>query len=379
MSSSSSSVPRAKPWESTTENTNGNTRTHEPVMTAPASIEEEREGPDMTIPKRPASLVPPPQQQESNYNSNTYGGSYSANSYGGNYNSSFGGGTPYGYGHGYGYGYNSLYNDSGMGMGMGMGMNNGMYGGGGNGMMNNIGDSTRATFQLIESIIGAVTGFAQMLESSYLATHNSFFTMISVAEQFSYLKESLGSFLGIFTVIKFLKKILYRTTKGRMGKLGINGRSDNSPSSMIEEFKKFANNNGGNEKDEGKKRKRISWKPLIVFLMAVFGFPYLLNKFIARLNENQQKFLKNNNKEIIDPNKIEFARALYDFVPENPQIEAELKKGELMAIISQRDPVGRESNWWKVRTKDGSMGYVPYNYIEVIKRTTKRIEDVDEN
>jgi len=35
--------------------------------------------------------------------------------------------------------------------------------------------STQATFQLIESIVGAFGGFAQMLESTYFATHSSFF------------------------------------------------------------------------------------------------------------------------------------------------------------------------------------------------------------
>ena len=32
-----------------------------------------------------------------------------------------------------------------------------------------------ATFQIIESIVGAFGGFAQMLESTFMATHSSFF------------------------------------------------------------------------------------------------------------------------------------------------------------------------------------------------------------
>jgi peroxin-13 len=69
----------------------------------------------------------------------------------------------------------------GMGMGMGMG---GMYGGGMGmpGDPNNpasltqsFSQSTAATFQLIENIVGAFGGFAQMLQSTYMATHSSFF------------------------------------------------------------------------------------------------------------------------------------------------------------------------------------------------------------
>jgi hypothetical protein len=32
-----------------------------------------------------------------------------------------------------------------------------------------------ATFQIIEGIVGAFSGFAQMLESTFMATHSSFF------------------------------------------------------------------------------------------------------------------------------------------------------------------------------------------------------------
>jgi peroxin-13 len=80
------------------------------------------------------------------------------------------------YGGGYG-GMNSMYGG-------------GMYGGGGYGMngmpgqpgqdpslTQSFNQSTAATFQIIESIVGAFGGFAQMLESTYMATHSSFFGM----------------------------------------------------------------------------------------------------------------------------------------------------------------------------------------------------------
>ena len=67
----------------------------------------------------------------------------------------------------------------------GMGGYGGMYGAGMGGMQPNPNDpasltqsfsqSTAATFQLIESIIGAFSGMVQMLESTYMATQSSFF------------------------------------------------------------------------------------------------------------------------------------------------------------------------------------------------------------
>jgi peroxin-13 len=102
------------------------------------------------------------------------GGGYGGmNSYSSPY-SRFGGMGSSMYGGGYG-GMNSMY-------GGGMG---GMYGGGGYGMpgqpaqdpslTQSFNQSTAATFQIIESIVGAFGGFAQMLESTYMATHSSFF------------------------------------------------------------------------------------------------------------------------------------------------------------------------------------------------------------
>ena len=75
---------------------------------------------------------------------------------------------------------------SGMG---GMGGMGGMYGGYGNGggmmpggdpndpqsLSRRMESGTQATFQIIESIVGAFGGFAQMLESTFMATHSSFF------------------------------------------------------------------------------------------------------------------------------------------------------------------------------------------------------------
>jgi peroxin-13 len=80
------------------------------------------------------------------------------------------------YGGGYGYAGGSMYG--------GMPGMSGMYGGGMGGMpgdpnnqslTQSFSQSTQATFQLIESIVGAFGGFAQMLESTYMATHSSFF------------------------------------------------------------------------------------------------------------------------------------------------------------------------------------------------------------
>lgn len=84
--------------------------------------------------------------------------------------SMYGGGM---YGGGYGYG-GGMYG-SGM-YGGGYGNYGGMPGDPNNpSLTQSWNQSTAATFQIMESIVGAFGGFAQMLESAYMTTHSSFF------------------------------------------------------------------------------------------------------------------------------------------------------------------------------------------------------------
>lgn len=136
-----------------------------------------------TLPDRPNTLNSVVNQTASNYSpygQNRFGaapmGGYSPySSYSSPY-SRFGGMGSMGgmYGGGYPYG------------GMGMGGMGGMYGGGFGGMPGDPNNpsltqtwnqSTATTFQMMESIVGAFGGFAQMLESAYMTTHSSFFGM----------------------------------------------------------------------------------------------------------------------------------------------------------------------------------------------------------
>jgi len=149
-----------------------------------------------------------------------YGSRYgvnSFNSYGNSYGQPYGGGFGGGFGSAFGGGYSS--------MGYG-GMNSfgrpGLYGGGYGQPVGPYGGpleaslsqrmeaGTAATFQLLESIVGAFGGFAQMLESTYMATHSSFFAMIGVAEQFGSLRNYLGQVLSIFALIRFVKNLIRR-------------------------------------------------------------------------------------------------------------------------------------------------------------------------
>jgi peroxin-13 len=140
------------------------------------------------LPDRPESLASVVNRTASNYSTfnsaaRPYGSPYG---YGGGFSSYSSPYNRFGTG-GFGSMYGSGYGGYGAGMygaGMPGGGIPGMYGGMPGGMPgdpNNpsltqtFSQSTQATFQLIESIVGAFGGFAQMLESTYMATHSSFF------------------------------------------------------------------------------------------------------------------------------------------------------------------------------------------------------------
>ncbi|KAF2266063.1 hypothetical protein CC78DRAFT_531924 [Lojkania enalia] len=320
------------------------------------------------LPDLPNALSSTANRNATNYstmNANRFSSPYSGyggyNSYSSPY-SRFGGG----YGSMYGGGYGGMYG------GMGMG---GMYGGMGMpGDPNNMSltqsfsQSTQATFQLIESIVGAFGGFAQMLESTYMATHSSFFAMVSVAEQFGNLRQTLGSVLGIFTLMRWIRTAIAKLT----GRPPPASSRELTPAS----FAAFT----GRQPDGSPAAPKPSKKPFIMFMVAVFGLPYLMGKLIKALarsqEEEERRRIEANPQaygEQPDPSKLEFCRVLYDFTPDTNMnavqgVDLAVKKGDMVAILSKTDPLGNPSEWWRCRSRDGRMGYLPSPYLEIIQR-----------
>ncbi|PNY26440.1 Peroxisomal membrane protein PAS20 [Tolypocladium capitatum] len=328
------------------------------------------------IPDRPSSLTSAVNQNAAAYSRmgamggvgaspySAYGGAYSS-PYSSPY-SRFGGMGGYGGGlHGgglYGGGYGSY----------GGGMYGSMYGGmpgmpgnDPNSLTNSFSNSTAATFQMLEGIVTAFGGFAQMLESTYMATHSSFFAMVSVAEQFGNLRDTLGSVLGIFTLMRWVRTLLAKLT----------GRPPPADAMALTPaaFARFEGRATGPDGTPGP--PRASRKPLLFFLVAAFGLPYLMSKMIRTLNashEEEEKRLQQAALEAqqpVDPSKLEFCRLLFDFLPQvSGGMELDARKGDLVAVLTKNDPAGNPSEWWQCRSRDGRQGYLPSTYLEILRR-----------
>ncbi|RKF80250.1 Peroxisomal membrane protein PAS20 [Golovinomyces cichoracearum] len=287
-------------------------------------------------------------------------------------------------------GYPGMY---GIGNGMGYGSMGNIYNGMGglagvpndsNSLTNGFTRNTQSTFQMIENIVGAFGGLAQMLESTYMATHSSFFAMVSVAEQFGNLKNTLGSILGIFTLLRWLRTIFARLT-GRPPPVDAISLTPSA----------FAIFEGRKNLPDGTpiNLARPSKKPFLFFIAAAFGLPYLMGKLIQSLAASQEDE-KNRLASLglaqsgpsggsvltIDPSKLDFCRVLYDFTPDQELIaegvDLAVKKGDLVAVLSQTDPAGNPSDWWRCRARDGRMGYLPKVYLELARRTGQSLSQV---
>lgn len=278
---------------------------------------------------------------------------------------SYGGMGTYG-----GMGYGGMgYGMGGMGMGMGPmgGMGFDAHGNPIPTLTQTLESTTQHTFALLHSIVQTFSGVAQMLESTFMATHSSFFAMVGVIDQFSQLRNALGSVLGLFGLVRWMKELI----TGRQG----------SPGHMQHEFKDFVQGRPiGPPNAPQPNQPKASKKPLIIFLLAIFGIPYAMTKLIRILQERAKSqnagLLPGQPLPPLDPSQLTFARALYPFQPSNPT-ELGLKENEIVAIMGKLDSrtgmevdprLEVEGEWWKGRTREGREGWFPKKWVEILER-----------
>ena len=261
------------------------------------------------------------------------------------------GGMGYGMG-GMGYGMNGMYGSYGMPGMPGMDPNNPS-------LTQTLEATTQQTFALLQSIVQTFTGLSQMLESTFMATHSSFFAMVGVVDQFSALRNALGSVLGLFGLLRWLKELV----------------TGNRTNPMQNEFKAFTEGRpiAG---PSGPPAPKPSKKPLIFFLLAIFGVPLAMHRLIKVLAARAPNPNALPGAVPLDPASLSFARAKYAFTAASP-VELSLKENEIVAVMGKLDPstgmevdprANVETDWWKGRTRDGREGWFPSKWVEVLER-----------
>lgn len=217
--------------------------------------------------------------------------------------------------------------------------------------------------------------------------------MVNVAEQFGNLRQTLGSILGIYTLLRWLRTLVAKLT----GRPPPADATALTPSAFAA-FSSGAPASSTTIGADGRPIPRPSKKPFIVFILAVFGLPYLMGKLIRALARGQEAALSDRQNQQappgseaaqqgqnLDPSRLDFCRVLYDFPPAeavsqgafNGDIDLSVKKGDLVAVLDKSNPDGSqqqqqagsgESEWWLCRARDGRVGYLPAVFLETIQR-----------
>lgn len=298
----------------------------------------------------------------------------------------------------YGMGMNS-YGMGGYGMNsMGFGMNNpmgGPLGMDGMSLSQRMENGTAATFQVIQSIVGAFGGFAQMLESTFMATHSSFFAMIGVAEQFGHLRNYLGQVLSLFALVRWCRSLIGRVT-GRGG--GASGGEITS-----EGFRAFEAGGSGNTTNQANGQPKLAKKPLIVFFLTVIGLPWLMTRLVriitARQAEEARRLAQNpqaqqpiqfdqfgrplppQQQQPLDPSSLTFVRATFPYQAVDSQ-ELSFNTDDIIAVLT---PLNERTTpgWWRGRLRDGTIGWFPSTHVaelpmKGVGATSGKVKTLDE-
>lgn len=199
--------------------------------------------------------------------------------------------------------------------------------------------------------------------------------MVSMAEQFTNLRTTLGSILGILTLLRYIRTLFAKIT----------GRPPPADAASLTPSAFAAFRGISPASTPANQPPTPSKKPFFVFLLAAFGLPYLMSKLIRSLASSQIQPHPYDgmvlgpdgtplpDQQPLDPLKLEFCRVLYDYNPESATkstvgIDLAVKKGDLVAVLSKCDPMGQNSEWWRCRTRDRRVGYLPGIYLEAIRR-----------
>lgn len=196
--------------------------------------------------------------------------------------------------------------------------------------------------------------------------------MVAVAEQFGNLRDTLGSVLGIFTLMRWIRTLIAKLT----------GRPPPADAMSLTPaaFARFEGRQQPPAPDGSGAAPRPSRKPLFFFLLAAFGLPYVMGKVIRSLaashEEEERRRAALAAQQALDPSKLEFCRVIYDYTPPPPEpgvevvpgTDLEVRKGDLVAVLSKADPLGAPSDWWRCRARDGRIGYLPCTFLEVARK-----------
>ena len=151
--------------------------------------------------------------------------------------------------------------------------------------------------QALNALVQAVGGFAQMLESTFFASHSSFMAVMGLMEQFGILRDYLGHALSMVALYRFARGLYYKLT----GQLPPANPADLNVA-KFEEFQQAASS---------------SKKPLLIFLAILVGIPLLLSTLMRKPKAKAFEIGPDGRPVLPNGERPEVAKALYPFAGQN--------------------------------------------------------------
>lgn len=250
-----------------------------------------------------------------------------------------------------------------------------------------------------------------MLESTFMATHSSFFAMIGVAEQLTNLRNWLGEVLSVFALWRLVKRLLGR------GDASTSGADAAEAASMsAAEFAEFQRTGRttpapGNGQTPSPQTPKPSKKPLIIFFLTVVGLPWLMSKLVKLITarqeaearrlglpegfmppvmgpdgqplpqhmqppgvdlaqyaqiQQQQAMHSSLQPEQLDPSKLTFVRATHAYASaSNDDFELNFEKNDIIAVLTPKEE-RHDPGWWRGRLRNGKIGWFPSTHVQVV-------------
>ncbi|XP_031831558.1 peroxisomal biogenesis factor 13 isoform X1 [Nomia melanderi] len=217
-------------------------------------------------------------------------------------------------------------------------------------------ESTRPTFQLIETVVQTFSSITVLLESTYFTLTNSFKAILSVAENVGRLRSTLGQLFSTFALIRFVKW-LYRKI--------VRNNGFEHEGSMNEELWKKSLAKIGNENVN-----TSFWSGFLIFSV-FFVIPYMIHKITNNIKNVQVKGKDPKDWYQYDQ-PVFVATALYDFTASNNE-ELSLRAGQKLYLAPQALQPKNMPGWCRA-TDNANVGLIPYNYIKIIGQLKKRNE-----
>ncbi|CAK9808164.1 Peroxisomal membrane protein PEX13 [Anthophora plagiata] len=215
-------------------------------------------------------------------------------------------------------------------------------------------ESTRPTFQLIETVLQTFSSMTMLLESTYFALTNSFKAILSVAENFGKLRSTINQLFSTFALIRFIKWLYRKIVRGT----GFQDQNTINDQLWDKSLAKIGGENVHNSS---------FWSGFLVFSV-FFIIPYMIHKISSSI---KQMHIKGSDPkewhQCEEPAYI--ATVLYDFVATNND-ELSVKAGQKVCLAPWSLQPKNSPGWCKA-TDNMNVGLIPYNYVKVIGQLKK--------